>query len=178
LACCPSFSAQALPPASNRMSALRPPSAKARCHRRTVSSSRNSASATCSQLMPPSSKTSALARRANRFVTEPSRATAISAQRYSGDKNPPRIMPPTESISRQSASAFRILNESGYRSNRHPRVLSESLVSGRKSAFRAGRPTCCWGNSAYLQGPLAMRDCKYTCVRRGKRHSVVYNTFS
>ncbi len=71
--CCASLRTHALPPASNRISAFRPPSANAPCQRRIVSSSSKRTRPTCSQLRPSSSNTNALARRANRCVTEPSR---------------------------------------------------------------------------------------------------------
>src|SRR5271169_2042568 len=112
--CCASLRTQALPPASNRISAFRPPSANAPCQRRIVSSSSKRTRATCSQLRPSSSNTSALARRANRCVTDPSRASAISAERSSPNKNPGRIMPSNESNSTPLARAFRLPNESGY----------------------------------------------------------------
>src|SRR5271168_2865580 len=113
--CCASLRTQALPPASNRISALRPPSANAPCQRRIVSSSSKRTRATCSQLRPLSSNTSALARRANRCFTDPSRASAISAERSSPNKNPGRIIPSNESNSTRLARAFRLPNESGYR---------------------------------------------------------------
>src|ERR1700684_126051 len=111
---CASLRTQALPPASNRISALRPPSANAPCQRRIVSSSSKRTRATCSQLRPSSSNTSALARRANRCVTDPSRASAISAERSPPNKKPGRIIPSNESNSTRLARAFRIPNESGY----------------------------------------------------------------
>ena len=92
---CASLRTQALPPASNRISALRPPSANAPCQRRIVSSSSKRTRATCSQLRPSSSNTSALARRANRCVTDPSRASAISAERSSPNKKPGKSSPRT-----------------------------------------------------------------------------------
>jgi len=62
--------------------------------------------ATCSQLTPSSSDTRALARRANRCVTDPSRANATWAERSSRDKKPGRIMPRPESNTLPLARVF------------------------------------------------------------------------
>src|ERR1700728_3469598 len=57
------------------------------------------AAALGTRAMPATSNTSALARRANRCVTDPSRASAISAERSSPNKKPGRIIPSNESNS-------------------------------------------------------------------------------
>lgn len=49
-----------------------------------------------------------LARRANRCVADPSRASAISAERSSPNKKPGRVLPSNESKSTRLARAFRL----------------------------------------------------------------------
>ena len=97
LACCSSFSAQALPPASERRQHLagrlrQTRNATDAPYRRRETAPERPAH----KLISPSSKTKALARRAKQFVTEPSRASAISAERSQGDKKPAQIMPPDQ----------------------------------------------------------------------------------
>src|SRR5262245_4621842 len=82
------------------------PSWYSRYHVRIVSSSSSSTLATASQLIPSSSSTSALARRASRCGADPSRANSIRSCRDSLSRNPLRIMKPAESGENDSASGF------------------------------------------------------------------------
>src|ERR1700731_1902938 len=68
-----------------------PSSSYSRYQVRAVSSSNNRTFATSPQLIPPSNNTSALARRASRCATEPSRARSIRSLRDSGSRKPARI---------------------------------------------------------------------------------------
>ena len=154
---CASLRTQALPPASNRISALRPPSANAPCQRRIVSSSSKRTRATCSQLRPSSSNTSALARRANRSVTDPSRASAISAERSSPNKKPGQISP-QRSNSTRLARAFRIPNKLGYING--GRAASQSAQNPSFEELIENLVDAGWIHGApdFLEGPNQRRQ--------------------
>src|SRR5215468_3241870 len=83
-----------------------PSSRYSRYHVRIVSSSSSSTLATASQLIPSSSSTNALARRASRCGADPSRANSIRSCRDSLSRKPLRIMKPAESGENDSASGF------------------------------------------------------------------------
>src|ERR1019366_3569784 len=80
-----------------------------------VSPSRNNTLPIASQLIPSSSSTSALARRASRCAAPPSRASSIRSRRDSLSRKRGRIMGGRESTPRGFARGiFRIFVESGY----------------------------------------------------------------
>src|ERR1700691_5461130 len=104
-----------LPPTSKWLRPSTPLCSNSSYQPRIVSSSNKKPSATCSQLIPLSNSTRALARLVTRPAAKPSRASAISALRSSSIRKPPRIMRPSESDPPPNARHFsRVLIESGY----------------------------------------------------------------
>src|SRR5262249_1745589 len=113
-----------------------PSSRYSRYHVRIVSSSSSSTLATASQLIPSSSSTSALARRASRCGADPSRANSIRSCRDSRSSKPLRIIKPAESHENDSGSGF-----FGYPRNRDitrvangPRVRLKAAGGGTRVA--------------------------------------------
>ena len=101
--CCASFRRHALPSWPKLTRPSIPSSSYRRYQVRIVSSSNNTTCAMALQLIPSSSSTSAFARRARRWGTDPSRASSIRSCRDSLSRKPPRIIPQVESPSQTLA---------------------------------------------------------------------------
>src|SRR6188768_4295916 len=101
--CCASFRRHALPSWPKLTRPSIPSSSYRRYQVRIVSSSNNNTCAMALQLIPSSSSTSAFARRARRWGTDPSRASSIRSCRDSLSRKPPRIIPQVESPSQTLA---------------------------------------------------------------------------
>jgi hypothetical protein len=112
---------------------------------RMVSSSSNSTFAIASQLVPSSSSTSALARRARRLTAEPSRASAIRSCRDAASRKPGQIMRSVESDSDHFARVG--AQSHGVRVYRRRPMATVSTWSSAAFAAAPSSPTGCHASS-------------------------------
>src|ERR1035437_10167406 len=115
-----------------------------------VSSSRNSTLAMDAQLIPSSSSTSALARRASRCAAEPSRASSIRSRRDSLSRKRGGIMGTVESSLDRLARGF-----SGFPQSRGISADEAVIFADAAHPTHAVRPVGCW---APKETPVAVEQ--------------------